>query len=198
MSDNDINDVQLSEQDQLDLDLMDELSKPVDHTLLYIWREVLGNIEKISKEKVSPVIANKIVASWPKLAFQDVPLYHQYYHAYLLQYRTALNEIIDANPDALRNTAPVGTEGSDAIENRELYLDLLFRWHMVNASLEHDWDASDLTSHIKIAAIADAAAFTIGPNGLTQHLAQPQVGFSWGDEDQQRLQTRIVEAEELL
>ena len=42
------------------------------------------------------------------------------------------------------------------------------------------------------------AAFTIGPNGLTQHLAQPQVGFSWGDEDQQRLQTQIVEAEELL
>ena len=39
---------------------------------------------------------------------QDVPLYHQYYHAYLLQYRAALDEVIDANPDALRNTAQIG------------------------------------------------------------------------------------------
>ena len=197
MSDN-TEDVQLSTQDEADLALMEALSQPVEHTLLRVWSEVLSNIDKVAAEKVSPVIANKIVSSWPKLSFQDVPRYHDLYHAMLRLYRDELQQIIDDNPGALKHTAPAGQEGSDAIENRAIYLEVLFQWHMINVRLEKNWNASDPDSHVQIAAIADSAAFTIGPNGLTQHLAQPQVGFNWGDEDQQALQERVLQAEELL
>ena len=191
-------DVELSDKDIEDLNLLDAIGQPIDHTLLYVWREVLSNIEKIREERVSPVIANKIVSSWPKLAYQDVPAYHELYHGYLTEYRDTLDEVIKEFPGCFKHTAPVGEEGSDAIENRAAYLELLFRWHSLNISFEHEWDAAADDSHVSIAAIADAAAFTIGPSGLTQHLAQPQVAFQWTDEDQQELQARLLEAEEQL
>ena len=45
---------------------------------------------------------------------------------------------------------------------------------------------------VKLAAMADAAAFIMGPQGLLQHLQQPQIGFEWNEEKQVALSERVA------
>ena len=43
------------------------------HTVLEIWENLLSNIEEARKERVTPVVANRIITNYPKLV--DEPLH---------------------------------------------------------------------------------------------------------------------------
>lgn len=184
---------ELSEQDKLDLQTLAE--QPVNHTLLEIWDNILSNIEAVAAEKVSPIVANKIVSSWPKLSYPDTALYHTRYHDILTMYRQALRDKIAENPGCFKNIGEVGSETGDAFANRQVYIDLIVTWQRIDNRLQDEWTATDPNSHVEIAAIADAAAFVVGPQGLIQHLSQPQVGFEWSAEDQVALEAQLSEEE---
>jgi hypothetical protein len=181
----------LTEQDLKDIEGLQNANAPITHTLLEMWRDVLSNIEGSAAEKVSPVIALKLVSSWPKLSFQEVPVYHKAYHEILMEGRNILDEVIRKHPGAFKNVAEVGTEFSDAIANREAYIDILFEWQLLTLQLEAEWDASKDDSHIQLAAMVDAAALFSGEQGLIQHLSQPQINFQFTDADRDALGQRL-------
>lgn len=187
-------DAQLSAEDREDLAFLQAADAPIDHTLLEIWRNVLGNLEASLVEKVAPTIALKIVSSWPKMDFQDVQPYHERYHEILLIARDSLDAVIRSHPNCLKNVDDVGSASSDAVANRSAYVELLFEWQFMFMRLEHDWDSTAATAAIEVAAIADAAAFLVSDRGLIQHLGQVQVGFQFSPDDQDALQARLQAA----
>lgn len=186
---------ELSDQDKIDLASLN-VDEPINHTLLEIWKTILDNSSVFAGKRIPPNVAAKIVASWTHLRYQELPIYHELYYSYLTTYGELLNEVIEEFPGCLKNVGDRGAEDSDAVANRKAYLELMYRWHKFNNELMDEWDTASETSHIEVAAIADAAAFTVNSQGLLQHLGQPQIGFVWTDEDQAELNARLFPKEE--
>ena len=191
--------VELSEKDEIDLKLMEAVDQPLDTTVLNVWVQVLSNIEEQEKERILPGYSQNLVQRWPFMTYQDVPTYWALFHGYLKVYREHLTEIVRRHPEALENYGKeAGDPESDAIANRDIYVELMFQWNLTTAKLEAEWDASTADSHCRIAAMAEAQAFVTGGTGIMQALVQPQVGFEWRDSDQQELEERINKAVEEL
>ena len=188
-------DIQLSPQDQADLDLLAAVDEPLEMTVLEVWREVLSNIEEQAAARIEPGYATQIIRRWPTLTYKDIFVYYATFHDYLIVYRDILTEQLRLHPDALKAVGhDPGDEDSDAVANRDIYKEIMFEWNLVTAKLENAWDVSDPNAAAQIAAMAEAQAFVTGGTGIMQALVQPQVGFQWNDEDQQELETRINEA----
>ena len=134
-------------------------------SLLKAWAEVLSNVEANSQSEVTIGIAHRIVQGWPKLDFQETPLYHQYYHEYLIEVRDILQEKIDANPGAIDFE-----DDDDIAENASIYRELVIEWNLLFDRLERNWIAEDPHSHIEFAALVDARGFVFSREGLAGHL----------------------------
>ncbi|USH45491.1 hypothetical protein SEA_DOTI_44 [Microbacterium phage DoTi] len=186
----------LTEQDQADLAQL--AAEPLEITVLETWESVLSNIEQMENEKIEPSYAVNIVGKWPKLDYGDVPHFYKLFNEYLKRYRAVLEEQLRLHPDAKDNTGELGTEESDAVANRDIYIELMFGWNVVTAELEHEWDALDVDAAEKIAAMGEAQLFVTGPQGMLQALTAPNVGFQWTNEEQIALTERVVAAAEEL
>gem|GEM_PF-3914430 len=160
----------LTEQDKSDLAQMG-IEVPEDevvpqHSLLFIWRDLLSHVPKSAAEPIPMVVAHKVVNSWPKLTYQDTAKYHVLYHQFLQQAADLVDEAIAKRPEAIDF---VGED--DLTENGKTYLDLLVQWHLALDRFEHtEWRAEDEDSHIKLAAVIDARATLFSDTGLTGHL----------------------------
>lgn len=174
---------ELTESDRQDLEAMGidpdtgEAAEPTRRTLLEIWQEVLANVEKSKATAIPMNVAHKVVASWPKLSYQDTVRYHELYHDHLLELREVLNDLIARDPAALSFTG----EGEDLEANGHHYQDLLVSWNLVLEHAEMEWRAEQEDSHIRVAAIVDARHFFFASDGLTGHL--DSIGFQLSDED---------------
>ncbi len=192
-------DIQLSPEDMVDLDLLGAVDQPLEMTVLAVWQNVLSNIESQAAERIEPGYATQIIRRWPTLTYKDIPAYYATFHEYLVVYRDVLDEQLRLHPDALKAIGfDAGDPDSDAVVNRDIYKELMFEWNLVTAKLEAKWDVTDPDAAAQIAAMAEAQAFVTGGTGIMQALVQPQVGFLWSDQDQQELETRINEAVEAL
>lgn len=178
MSENTEN-IEMSAADEADLQLLLDNPPPAKRTLLETWRLLLTNMETSRDQKVSPGLANRIVSTWPKLAFQDTVRYHEIYHELLMELREILHTEISVDPDALKNVE------DDAVDNRSHYRNLLLCWNVAVMRWEHEWDAASPESHIRLAAIGDASQFFIGQQGIVAHL--DQIGFVFDEADQMAL-----------
>lgn len=180
------NDYQLTAKDIADLKLLGDTDGDAPkRTLLEVWREVLSNIEDSRDTRVGPAAANRIIGSWPKMTYGDIPHYHARYHDLLLEMRDILHAEIDAHPDALENI------DDDAEDNRDRYINLLFEWQKKVIDWELAWDPADPNAAAELAAIADATAFYLGGMGLVDHLTQIKFVF---DEDAQAEMVQRLEA----
>jgi len=181
--------------EDLDFDIESIFENPdepiVLRTLLEIWRELLSNIEHERVERISANVAQKIVATWPKLDFKDVPAYLRHYYDLLAEQRLVVLAEIHKDPAALKY---LGEE--DPIENREHYEEILFGWNLNVARWEREWDVTDPEAAIKLAAIIDAQGFFLAQTGLVAHLSE--IGFEFTEADGERLVARLQAAKEEL
>lgn len=184
MSENTEN-IEMSAADEADLQLLLDNPPPAKRTLLETWRELLASIEVSQGEKVTPPVATRVVSTWPKLAFQDLPAYHQIYHDLLIEMRNVLDEEIKVDPEALTHFE------DDAEYNRARYINLLLCWQVLSMRWEHEWDAAAPDSHIRLAAIADASTFVMGQQGMVEHLGQ--IGFQFDEADRAALAEQLIE-----
>lgn len=182
--------IEMTAADEAELqDLLGE-KPPTPRTLLETWREVLTSIESVKAQRVEPGLANRIVSVWPKLSYQDTVRYHEIYHDLLLEMRAILETEISVDPDCLKNV------DDDAVENRARYVNLLLCWQVQAMRWEHEWDAADPESHIRLAAIGDAHAFMLSQNGLIAHLEQ--IGFQFTDADREAMAVQLDEIKQAL
>lgn len=160
----------------------------MNHTILRVWKEILGSIESGAADKISPALAVRILQRWDRLDFADLQLYWELYHRRLTELRGDLHEVIDADPECFERVE------DDAIDNRDLYDQIIFLWKLRTRQWELSWDVSGRHAAIEMAALADAAEFVAGQHGIIEQLMQPQVGFEWTELDEIRLQEKLDEA----
>ena len=160
---------QLSEQDIADLEALGVAPEPEveQRSVLTLWRHIFSNVAEVRQQRVPMNTAMTVVSNWPKLSYQDVPVYHDVYHAYLEAAGEFLNEI------PAEAFSFVGED--DGKENAEVYFDLLVDWHVYLDSIKESWNAADEDSHITLAALVDAGGFIFNATGLSGHLAA--IGF---------------------
>jgi len=171
----------LTEQDIADLESLAAESE--NHTLLEVWREILSNIDEARKEKITPTEAVRIVTAWRHLSVQDVAVYQPLYYDRLDEMRQVLLVEIESDPAALKNTE------NDAEDNHHHYLNLLLQWQLLAQSWGADWDVSSPTSHIDLAAFAEAQNFVLGERGLIGQLEA--IGFDFTDEESTALAAEL-------
>lgn len=159
------------------------------HTLLEIWNDLLSNAELGVEEHISPMLANSIISKWDRLEFSDIPAYWALYHELMIELRDILHDVIATDPDCYKHVE------DDGVENRKLYMEVLFGWTDRINQWEEQWDCTDPRAAIELAAIADVARMFTGQTGIVEHLSQPQMNFTFGDDERTELAERLAAAQ---
>ena len=146
--------------------------EPKRRSVLDLWRHIFSNVEDVKAQGISMDGAQRAVATWPKLSYQDTPRYFELYHDYLLALRDLLAGVKAEAFDF------VGDD--DGVENHEDYVNLLVEWHVCLDQIKEAWDAADPESHIQVAALVDVGGFVFNQTGLLGHLGA--IGFDLDDE----------------
>ena len=162
----------------------------MDRTLLETWVEVLANAEADRAERISPEAAMRALNQWPKMKMEEVSTYLDIYYNGLLELRQHIHDIIAEHPEALKNIE------TDAVDNHDLYIELLFRWQLTIARWEIEWHVDNPVAYAEIAATVDVSGTFLGVNGLSSHLTQ--INLSFDDEEQAAFAERLQKAVEEL
>lgn len=159
-------------------------------TILGIWQDVLTNVEEAATEKVTPIVANRIMNAWPRLEYADIPAYWTRYYEYVIELRDLLSDIIATDAECLLRIE------HDGVDNKDLYKEVLFAWSNRIQEWEEDWDVTSSRAGVELAAMADVGGMFVGPTGLTEHLSQPQIRFEYTEADRAELGERLHAARE--
>lgn len=151
---------------------------PSYHTILEVWREVLRPAKDEKDSKVTPAWANRVVASYQDLCFQDMVDYRDAYFAKIIQLADILDYVISQDGDALSYATPA----EDREHNSVHYKNLLLLWQQAVLQWELDWDCTDLNAGVEVAAISEVHKMFFGETGLTAHLDNIQFEFTEDDQ----------------
>lgn len=169
-----------------------EVKTPTKRTLLESWSKLLESIDTERKGRVTPQVANRTLSAWPKLDYSDLDAYYQRYYDISDEMRQVVEHEVATHPEALKN---IEDDGED---NEEIYLNIMFGWQQVIILHEHNWDTNAPDAAIELAAIADVQTFYLGQTGMVAHLGDPNLGFSFSDEDSDALRLALQEWKDAL
>jgi hypothetical protein len=171
--------IELSEQDQADLDMLNaDGEEPEFHTVLEVWREVLSNGPELSKEKVTPQWAAKIVANYAGVTFADMENVQAQYFGKIGELAKILDYEISTDKDCLKHSTP----SEDATENSGHYKNILRDWQLQFLQWELDWNTRDPYAAVELAAISEVHKMFFGPTGLTAYLDNIQLEYTEADQ----------------
>lgn len=179
--------LELSEQDEADLHaLHTEPSAPEPQVqtfrpILLIWREVLAPARDEMTAKITPQWANRIVASFTEVTFNDMEEFRTRYFTKLLELASILEEEINTDEECLTYAEPA----EDAEHNAHHYKNLLLQWQLAFLQWEMDWDTMDEWAAVELAAISEIHKMFFGQTGLTAFL--DNIGFEFTEDDQETL-----------
>lgn len=156
---------------------------PMEHTLLKVWQDVLSNGVKLSSDKASMAEAVRLVSMYDFLEFHDVETHRAMFYRFIEDARLIIDNIIEENPDALKNVE------DDATENRELYLDVILQWSKLFYEAEQAFDSDSSNAAAAASSYLDAQAFLLGGKGLIQHLET--IGFEYDEEDAELIRAGV-------
>lgn len=152
----------------------------LDHTLLRIWKEQLGNIELEEMTPINIRQAQDICRMFPQLKVQELPEYARKFYALLRDIRFVVIGEIDSDPEALKHV------DDDATANLHHYASVIANWIRLVNSWNQEWDCSADDAHISQAAIERASAFVLGSNGIAQYV--DNIGITIDDDFNQLIE----------
>ena len=161
----------------------------ITHTVLEVWSNILANVEAVEKEHLPMQVASRLVNTYPGLVFQRLPEYVTMYSNCLREARDILTAVIESEPEALKRVE------ADGVDNHHLYLQMLVSWQQLQQEWENGWDCTAEDSAYSFAAIADAATFLLGNNGLISHLDSNK--FETSEEDMASVHEILYGSEEV-
>jgi hypothetical protein len=180
--------IEFTDKDQEDLQkLLEEGVEPEFHTVLEVWREVLSNGPELSKEKVTPQWATKIVSGYPGITFADMEDVQARYFGKIAELANVLDLEIKSDKDCLTYS----TFEEDRVENSHHYKNLLRDWQLSFLQWELDWSTISHDAAVELAAISEVHKMFFGPTGLTAYLDNIQ--FEFTEQDQQDLAEALME-----
>lgn len=185
-----LNDVQLSEQDQADLQALHDDHGVTYHPILKVWDEFLKSAQASRQGRVGPTWALQLVSKHPELKLKDTPVVVDRYFGKIADMHKILRAEVELDPGCLDYT----TVEEDRAENRDHYLNLLLQWQSQLLMWDIEWNAEDDDAAIEVASLSEVHALFFGPNQLTSHLEA--IGFEFTESDQADMQAALQELKE--
>lgn len=178
----------MTERDQADLaDMLAEPDNFTYHTVLQVWLEILKQENLELNRAITPRWATNIVSKYDEVRFADMPAYVEEYFDLVTACRDAIQAEVDKHEDCLiYNDA-----AEDALENAEIYKEILRNWQLEFLRRELTWNCEDERAAVKIAALSEVHGVFFGDTGLSAHLEVIKMEFT--DEDQADLQAALDE-----
>jgi hypothetical protein len=159
-------------------DILDDAGQAPYHTILEVWREVLRPAERERYKKITPQWANRIVATYREIAYQDVPIFRDAYFDKIAQLQEILDNEIASDDECLNQTSPE----EDVEYNSNHYLNILIDWQKAFLYWELAWDCTDQYAPMELAAISEIHRMIFDNTGLTSLLDNIQFQFTEDDQ----------------
>lgn len=168
----------LTDEDIRDLiELGADIEGAITHSVLETWKVVLEDNIATKDGRITPGLAHRIVSTWPKLNYSDVPAYLARYYQILEEFHAVVARVVDENPKALELVLQ-----DDAEDNHDLYIEVIGHWQGIAKYYELTWSTFKDTAAVDLAAQDDANSYTLNPTeGLLAHLGV--IGFAFREED---------------
>jgi len=155
----------------------DEL--PSYHSILEVWRTVLGNARTEIEARITPQWATRIVSSYAELRYADMPEFQRRYFGKIIELLNLVEDQIETDDECLNITSPE----EDAEHNARHYKEVLLAWQQRYLQWELEWSPADEHAAVELAAIAETHKMFFGQTGLTQQLEN--IRFEYTEADQQ-------------
>jgi hypothetical protein len=189
MTDDNVTPLPLSDQDVEDLATLEEhgLAAPeipetvTFHPILMVWREILKPARDELDSRITPQWASRIVATYRDVAYADMPTMRDRYYGKVIELLDMLNDEIATDDECLGYTTPE----EDVEHNSGHYKNLLRDWQLRFLSWELDWDCTDASAGVELAAISEVHKAFFGETGVTQYL--DNIRFEYTEADQSEL-----------
>lgn len=162
-------------------DIIAEANKAEYHTILEVWREVLKPAASERVKRITPQWATRIVNSYSRISYYDMPAFRDLYFGKILHLATLLEDEIATDDECLNLTSAE----EDAEHNSNHYLNVLFAWQMQFMQWEIEWDSTSSEAALEVAALAEVHKMFFDPQGITALL--DQINFQFTDTDRDTL-----------
>lgn len=158
----------------------------VHHTILQVWREILGNAPADALKKPTPSWCSRI-SQTHGLKVQEMRQFNELFYATIADLREILEFEIESDPDCLSR---LDIE-LDRDENAVHYKNIIRDWQLQVLQWELDFECTDEDAHIQIAAVSEVHRMFFGDKGLFGFL--DNIGLEFTSDDQEELQA-VLEA----
>lgn len=181
--------VALSEQDKRDLESLDvEVPKPSFHPVLKVWQEALRPAYSEAKKRViTPQWASQMVDKYPKMAYDQLPLFHSLYFERLIE----LVKIVDLEISEDNQCTTYDNPADDVEFNSEHYINVITNWNLTFLKWELGWDCTSPDAAVEVATLQELYPMFFGSTGITAFL--DTIGFQFTDADQENLASVLEE-----
>lgn len=170
----------------------EDLSEPLDRTLLEVWTILLQDGLGTREAPIQMQDALAIISRHPFVPMSDLQVYNDTLYDLVQKALDSVVAIVQDNPECLDNTGE--GEDSDAIKNHGLYLMVIVDWNTVLLEHVKTWTHTMENAEARLAGHIDASNMLIGSQGLLNHL--DQINFKYGEEDRDRVNSLIAAVQE--
>lgn len=158
---------------------LDEIldSEPKYHPVLEVWLQVLTSAENISKAKVSPAWAARIVGNYKELSFNDMNHFRDKYYDRLAIMKRIVEDEIRDDAEALKRVSP-----ADDVEHNALhYKNIIRDWQLAIVWWEISWDCADPFAAIDYASLVELQRMFFDNTGMANLIDQIDLPFDESD-----------------
>ena len=171
-------------------DILEEAGQAGYHTILEVWQQVLKPAEVEKTKKITPQYANRICTTYNGVQFKDMVDFRDRYFSKILQLASILDLEIATDDECFNLVTPE----EDVEHNNTHYLNVLTDWQKAFLQWELDWETTDPSASIELAAISEVHRMFFDQNGLTSLL--DQIKFEFTDDDRDLLAAALQELRE--
>lgn len=179
--------IEFSDEDREHLEAMGitDGETPSFHPVLHVWKAVLEPADKEINEKVTPQYAQRILATYRFIGFEDMNDFRDRFYSKIMRLREILLEIIASDDECLTYTTPE----EDVEHNSKHYRTALLEWQKEFLRWELAWDTMDPAAAVELATIGEVHRMFFSDQGLTAQLQMIQ--FQYTEQDQAEVQAEL-------
>lgn len=186
MSETPNEEIELSEQDKADLEML-SADPPTMRPILYIWKEVLSHAPHEATLPITPQFATKMVNKHPEVRYRSMLDFRDSYYSKMIELAHIIDVEISTDEECLSYT----TAEEDLEHNSEHYKNIILAWNMTFLDWELSWDCMDDNAGLEVAVLSELYDIFFGPTSISAHL--DNIKFDFTEDDQTQLAEALAE-----
>ena len=160
-------------------DVLADAAKADYHTILELWKSVIGPASREANTRITPQWATRIVNVYPGVTHADMVRFRDLFYERVTELANILDIEIEQDDESLKRTSAE----EDAEENRGHYINVITMWQKAALLWELDWDCTSPDAAVGVAVMSEIHKMFFEQNGLIALLDQINLEFTDSDRD---------------